>query len=395
MQTEKIGIIADDFTGAMDMGAKFAAYGFETSFAISSTPAGQAVVLNTASREITPQEARERCIQAVRKLHGRSIYKKVDSLLRGHVGAELEGLLQECSQAKIVVCSISPHHGHVYRNGQIYVWDDLLENSIFKDDPAFPAHTSSISARVGVPSTHLGFDTVRGPIDDLAQAMRAAPEKVVTVDAETWEDLHQISQAILINDFLPCGGGGLASVWAEAVSGQKPFQVSAPDLKGNLLIVSGSANIRAHEQIAALASHPESLIWKIEVPLSPAEKERWFDTIQASWDRAQVVALCPGRQEKVRDAEWLRFSQTVSLLAQELIQRLLPAFVLINGGETANRLCELLDVNSVQMTGEVLPGIPYGRVIGGLADGSTLLTKAGGNGAANTLEEIVYGSSIG
>jgi uncharacterized protein YgbK (DUF1537 family) len=57
-RTGKIGLIADDFTGAMDTGAQFAKYGFDISFALGSIPDSQAVVLNTASRGIDPQEAR-------------------------------------------------------------------------------------------------------------------------------------------------------------------------------------------------------------------------------------------------------------------------------------------------------------------------------------------------
>lgn len=392
-RTDKIGLIADDFTGAMDTGAQFADYGFDTSFALSSFPASQVVVLNTASREIQPHESRARCIQAVRRLQGRTLFKKIDSLLRGHIGAELDGLVSASIRSKIVVCPISPHQGHMVRDGLLFVHDTPVHESIFKADPAFPAHTSSVAELVGIPSTHLALETVRRPVQELANAISMAPTAVVTVDAIDAEDLLQVSRAILMNNFLPCGGAGLANAWAQTLTGGKPFEkkTAFPHPDGPLLIVAGSANAKTHEQISALASHPESLIWKINVPLSHGEKEAWFEIVQAKWSDVRVVVMCPGRQFTVRDPEWLIFYQTVSCLAVELLQRIRPASILITGGETGNHLCGLLDVHAVRLIGEALPGIPFGKVSGGQADKITLLTKAGGNGQADCLEKIVYG----
>jgi len=393
-RTDKIGLIADDFTGAMDTGAQFAKYGFDTSFGLGSIPASQAIVLNTASREIQPHEARARCMQAVRRLQGRSLLKKIDSLLRGHIGAELDGLLSvESLHSKIVVCPISPHQGHVVRDGLLYVQDTLVHESFFKGDPAFSAHSSSVLELVGIPSTHLALETVRRPIHELANAISTAPTAVVTVDAIDEIDLLHLSRAILMNNFLPCGGAGLANAWAQTLNGGKPAQnlTAFPYRDGPLITVAGSANPKTHEQIAVLASHPESLIWKINVPLNPSEKEAWFDIVQAAWSDIRVVVMCPELQIRVRDREWQTFHQTVSGLAVELLKRIRPASILIAGGETANHLCGLLDVQAVRLLGEALPGIPFGKVSGGLADQITLLTKAGGNGQADCLEKVVYG----
>jgi uncharacterized protein YgbK (DUF1537 family) len=234
----------------------------------------------------------------------------------------------------------------------------------------------------------------------LANAISAAPTAVVTVDAVVAEDLLRISRAILRSNSLPCGAAGLAHAWAQTVSGGKQVQNQAvfPRLDGPLLIVAGSASARTHEQIAALAFRPESRIWKIHVPLNPAEpigplrgKEAWFATVQDERSDARVVVLCPGLQSTVQDPEWLNFHKTVSDLAVELLGRLRPAALLITGGETANHLCRLLEIQAVRLSGEVLPGIPFGTVSGGRVDQITLLTKAGGNGTVDCLDKLVYG----
>jgi uncharacterized protein YgbK (DUF1537 family) len=391
-QTDKIGLIADDFTGAMDTGAQFAKHGFVTSFVLSSIPGSRVVAINTASREIYPDEARDRCRQAVRLLKGRSLFKKIDSVLRGNISAELDGLVRESVHSKIVVCPISPHQGHVVRDGLLYVQDTPFHQSFFKDDPAFPAKTSSVAELIGVPSTHLKLETVRCSEQELANRISAAPTTVVTVDAIDADDLIHISRAILLDDFLPCGAIGLANAWAQTLISEElaEARTTLPHLDGPLMVVAGSANVRTREQIAALANHRDSLVWKINLPLNPEEKEAWFGAIQSAWSKLRVVVLCPGLQSTVRDPEWLNFHQTAGRLAAELLELVRPAAMLIVGGETANHLCGLLGVQAVRLIGEALPGIPFGRVGGGQADQMTLLTKAGGNGQPDCLEKIVY-----
>jgi uncharacterized protein YgbK (DUF1537 family) len=234
---------------------------------------------------------------------------------------------------------------------------------------------------------------VRGPVEKLARRMAAAPTAVITADAVDAGDLLQVSQATLLNDFLPCGATGFAHAWAQSLSGGRPPQPAPglPEGGGPLLIVAGSANPRTHEQIAALARHPDCLVWHLHVPLNPEEKTAGFERVKAAWSTQRVVVLCPGLQSTVRDPAWLGFSQAESRLAVELLQQVRPSALLITGGETANTLCGLLDLQAVRLLGEAMPGAPVGVAVGGQADSLVLLTKSGGNGRGDYLERLIYG----
>src|SRR5437773_1772105 len=93
-------LIADDLTGALDAGAGFAAAGLRAVLPFSGDPAdapeADVVLVNTASREGSAREAGEAVRRAAERLRAAGIervYKKMDSVLRGHPGPELAAVL--------------------------------------------------------------------------------------------------------------------------------------------------------------------------------------------------------------------------------------------------------------------------------------------------------------
>jgi uncharacterized protein YgbK (DUF1537 family) len=74
----------------------------------------------------------------------------------------------------------------------------------------------------------------------------------------------------------------------------------------------------------------------------------------------------------------------------EAVLRLLSAGALIiSGGDTARFVCRVLQTAAIRMEGELLTGIPLGRLTGGKADGLPVVTKAGGFGEETALVRVV------
>ncbi|MCY3757134.1 MAG: hypothetical protein OXG96_05375, partial [Acidobacteria bacterium] len=65
----------------------------------------------------------------------------------------------------------------------------------------------------------------------------------------------------------------------------------------------------------------------------------------------------------------------------------LGATILV-GGDTALKVYEQCGARGIRVLGDVVPGIPWGRWIGGRLDGLPLVTKAGGFGDPDTLCDI-------
>src|SRR5919206_4013026 len=98
-------VIADDLTGAADCGIAFAAAGLPTFVAVGVAPApasAQVVAVDTDTRRGGAADAAERtraaAAQAVAQ-GARVLYKKIDSTLRGHVGAEIAAAARAAEDA--------------------------------------------------------------------------------------------------------------------------------------------------------------------------------------------------------------------------------------------------------------------------------------------------------
>ena len=387
-----IGLIADDFTGAMDSGVQFVQFGLPTYLRLTREGSGPVEIINTASREIAEGEAAERCRQAARSLAGRMLFKKIDSTLRGHVGAEIEAVLLGSGYQKAVVCPAAPRQGRVVRHGQVFVEGRLLADSPFKDDPTYPARTSQLTQLLQRPAVHLALAVVRQPAADLGRAIAAAGEAIVTADAETPADLEHLSRAIVDGGYLPCGAFGLAQAWAQELCGQKaplsppPF----PQGKGAALAVVGSGNAASHDQVEAFARFGENLVWKFPTHLSENQEQELLEKLAAAWPEQGGRVLSPDQQDVSPDQTWQEIIERLSRFAANLLHTIRPAFLVIAGGETATHLCALLQVEAVELQGEVAPGIPWGRLLGGRLDGTAVITKAGGFGERNTLVKMLF-----
>jgi uncharacterized protein YgbK (DUF1537 family) len=72
-------------------------------------------------------------------------------------------------------------------------------------------------------------------------------------------------------------------------------------------------------------------------------------------------------------------------LAARLIQQRRISGVVVTGGDGARALVDALKADRITLLDEVVPGVPFGVVVGGAADGLSLVTKSGGFGDEETL----------
>jgi uncharacterized protein YgbK (DUF1537 family) len=144
-----IGVIADDLTGAAELGGVGLRHGLHADILLSGPilDGADLVCLDTDSRSSPPPTAERQAASAARQLRAaraRWIYKKVDSVLRGNVVAEVAAIMNELGLPRALLLPANPSLGRVIREGRYYVNGRPIHETDFARDPEYPRTSSEV-----------------------------------------------------------------------------------------------------------------------------------------------------------------------------------------------------------------------------------------------------------
>lgn len=149
-----IGVIADDLTGAAELGG----VGFrcdlesEVHLNMEGCCAAKLAAFDTDSRSCSKPESRELVQRAVRHLNDlrpEFIYKKVDSALRGRILIELDALAKAVNLKRSLLVPANPSLNRLIREGRYYINGLPIHQTGFKNDPEYPCRSSSVLEILG------------------------------------------------------------------------------------------------------------------------------------------------------------------------------------------------------------------------------------------------------
>jgi len=412
---ESLGVIADDFTGACDAAVQFKKQGLETvvltdaEFLKGLKGVFDIVVVDTETRNLTSEEAYRRVRRAVRLLQQNNVklvYKKIDSTLRGNIGVEINAVMDELNVKAVIVTPAFPDQKRTVINGQLLVNNVPIEKTEYAYDPLSPVSDSRISmliekqAKKKVGEIHLS--QIRKDADSIVREIRSqikAGKKIIVADAELQSDLEKIARASLALNVLLCGSAGLASALSSQLS-----------VQSRVLVVSGSVNNVTLNQIETAAkkfnlrviqpSLSESLFDEEKLELASNDLVKEAEKVLAEGKDiiirlADSKSLISAIQEMGKKYGMTKL-QTADLLLSILsraVRRLLDKHrfngLILIGGDTSIKIMNDLGAKAIRSEGEFLPGVPSGRIIGGIHDGMRVVTKAGGFGDRYTLIEMI------
>jgi uncharacterized protein YgbK (DUF1537 family) len=261
-----IGVIADDLTGAAELGAIGLRHGLHAEIVRSGKPSGKAdlVCVDTDSRSCAPVEAGKRAAAAAKLLRAagaRWIYKKVDSVLRGHVTAEVEAVMKQLKLNRALLLPANPSLGRVIRDGQYFVRGKLIHKTEFARDPEYPRRVPQVLRLLKLPETF----AIRMSNGDhsLAAGTIVVGEAATSEEVRDWAALRE-------TDLLPAGGSEFfgALLAAENVSAPDGENESPKPAPGRELFVCGTSTESVRKFVAAarrrkqpVFSLPMELTW--------------------------------------------------------------------------------------------------------------------------------------
>lgn len=429
----RILVVADDLTGANATGARFARAGMRTATVTPEQVAAVAdeydvVVANLDSRHLPPEQAADLVTDVVEAVWPVDlVVKRVDSTLRGNVGAEVEAAwraVRERVPERLAVRALAvpafPATGRVTVDGVQLLDGVPLESSEVAADPFCPMDTGLVSRilgrQTGLAVRHVPARQVTREL--LVAELTAGDEPIVLCDAADESRIEDLAEAAaearrtegVVWVSVDPGPAGAALGYAMRLRGR----AGAP---GPLLAVVGSTTGLTRRQLETVARTGPVRFVDVDPMLlagtgggaeggdPPPDPEEYTEGVAAALRERLSGAVfpefvvvratapqqgAPGAGAALRALPRLLaevVAEAVRDVESESGAHALPTGLYLSGGDLAASLLDELGVHSFTVAGEIVPLAVHGTIGGGPLDGVPAVTKGGLVGDATTAVE--------
>jgi len=355
-----IGVIADDLTGAAELGAVGRRLGLKAEILCNDRPSSGAdlVCVDTDSRSCPPAEAAKRAAAAaelLKSVGAQWIYKKVDSVLRGNVTAEVEAVMQQLALNRALVLPANPSLGRIIRDGQYFVGGKPIHRTEFARDPEHPRRTSQVLRMVQAPQHFL----LR-----LATNGLAVPENTVLIAQADSSEKVQAWAGVREDALLRVGGSEFFGALLSKELGCTTPPVEEEFEFGNdrQLFICGTASKAGHHLFRAarkarvpVFTLPQELMWGND--FSPGADEAISQRVVQAFAKGRRVVLGVGLPP-VHDVKAARrLSESLVDIAERVLRQAEVKYVFAEGGATSAELVRRMKWSRLEVRREWAPGV--------------------------------------
>lgn len=405
---------ADDFSGAAEVGSCFVQHGLsaqvllgtstvpethDAATSFTSEPATDVVVTDTHSRGLAESAAEALVKEAFAGPDADTaqvLFKKIDSLWRGNVRAEVSALAGLGFHA-VVAGALPQLQRSVVDGRPVIAGTPLAETGLWQAEQSAPPADIPSLLRPEDPSSvqTLNLADVRSGsrAAKLAMLLDSDQPALVVADGETVQDLEHMVDALLELDFqaggrriVLVGTGGTADVLAERVSARlartaqygAQTDATAAESQGAatpVLAVVGSASKTAQAQVATLEAQGFTVV-RLHPQYAGASGAYAPQLAQVSMDlRAGHRVAITLAASKVDPSGSARIVQALSRFAAEAAKAT-PTDLILTGGETAREVLDAVGLHRLVP----LAAVQHGAVLSRADNGTLVGTKPGSFG---------------
>lgn len=416
-------IIADDLTGANDTGAILAQNGFHVGTVLNSAHMNDfkdfdTLCISTDSRAMTQEEAYnaiQKAAQIFPKNDSILYSKRIDSTLRGNVGAEIDSILDYLGESytAIVVASF-PGSGRTCVGDMLLVNQVPLQLTEVSKDPINPMTTSRVTEIVKKQSKHkvgyIGLEKVSDYSVTLLKELETVMEscRVIVIDARTQQDIETIAACCAASNknIVAIDPGAFTAALAEFRFHKKKYETGK-----SILCAVGSVSELTLKQVAYLQQNDNPGIVKINPELFFEEETRETEIARVAKEicekekQFQILLITTTDSDRklvdfnsINGAQGLTTRQCSRVITETLadtVIRILDELgdkiggLYASGGDVSVAISEKLGISGFDVCDEVIPLAIYSRIIGSRHDGLPIVTKGGLIGKENTLQVCI------
>lgn len=403
-----LGAIADDVTGASDLGSMLRRAGARVIQTLGAPriapPPCDAIVVATKARMLPVAEAREAVAEAADFLDragAERLYLKYcstfDSTAEGNIGPMIDALLNRERQSFTLACPSYPALGRTVYQGHLFVHEQLVSESSMRNHPLTPMYDPNIvrflrlqsESKVGlVPLADVddGPNAIARRFDSLAkQGVRIAV-------ADALFDRHIRALGEACKGMRVATGG--AAFGAALVTGRTQLQATpdmdTPPRSGPICLLSGSCSAATLAQVAFALDH-DIPSYQLDPLRLAASAQSLDEAVNWAIDRSksghvllystsEASAVSNAQQQLGRGEAAASLEQAFAIIARALADVGVRNFV-VAGGETSGAVTKALDIRMMRFGAELAPGVPWVSSLD--PEGYSLALKSGNFGAVD------------
>lgn len=356
-----IGVIADDLTGAAEVAGLALLSGLKTKVLTGEVHATDAdvLVIATDMRSSTVDSASETSAEVTRALLDLGcgqIFKKTDSVMRGHIAAELQAQMQVEGKDRSLLVPANPSHARTIRDGIYYVDGVKLGETDFGQQFRNGANWSEVTSRLRQQGASSTWSINPG---DPMPAPGIYVGNVETLDhVRRWA--HTLDDKVI-----PAGGAEFFAAFLNergfaAAAPPPPSTVARPGAR--TLFVCGSQYPPSRQAVeSAIANGATAVLMPDALyhsaTLNPAALEAWAHAVAAALElnSSVIVAVLQAPSEQSMSSNLIATS--LGMLVSQVQALCSIDHLLIEGGATALAVVQHLGIDELVPSGSVAPGV--------------------------------------
>ena len=379
----RLGVIADDFTGATDIAGFLQEYGMATvlynTLNQPEVPSWvDAIIISLKIRSCVPHVAISEALAALEFLMNagcdRFYYKycsTFDSTPQGNIGPVGDALMQRLNVSTTIVCPALPVNGRTVYQGYLFVGSELLSDSPMRFHPLNPMTDSKLSRLLGSQTkktcAHIFHADIKQGAEHIAAKLSQLKNEgaaYVILDTLDDSDLDVIARATETMKFVT-GGSGLAIAIAKGHrhATEHPVHQLAP-VDGPTVILSGSCSERTKEQLAYYKG--KGPMFRLDAKRCmgdtryPDEVITWILN-HGSQKLAPLVFAIKEEMDGDNDADkniGTAIEHVFATITDALVRHKIRTFI-VAGGETSGAVAKALHLDAYVIGPFIDPGVPW------------------------------------
>lgn len=354
-----IAVIADDFTGAAEIGGIGLRHGLNV--IIETEPIqnrnADLIIVATDTRSLRADEASKQIMQITEHMlqfNPEFIFKKLDSVLRGNIKEELLAQMKVSGKKRALVIAANPIFKRIIRDGIYYIDDIPLNETRFSSDPQYPIKSSVVKEILETNERSLLYNLK--PDDKLPET------GLIIGDVSGFDDLKKWTIHMDEHTLLAGASGFFNALLARQQLSHSKKQRPPVPFGDKALFVLGStfprdndflSNIEANGHY--LSNMPKEIYFNKN--FGPSCLDNWAnDIVKGINEHSKVIASIIHSPSNEPDIAF-RLMENIGELIKRVMERIELNELLIEGGSTTYVVLKYLDIKKLFPVQELDTGV--------------------------------------